>query len=146
MPVSTFEKIMLNLEPYFAIPRKTTNCSPSNYTCIDAGRCLEAQGDCNAEFWAVLDGDLPLKGPYFHRNPTSIVLQSKNTWQNRNQHIRFAQNHFLRPHQQQIHAETLRNFGYHRCHILLIRITYAIICMGSLWGFLFLKLWFAVFQ
>ena len=56
------------------------------------------------------------------------------------QHIRFAQNHFLRPHQQQIHAETLGNFGYHRCRILPIRITYAIICMGFLWGFLFLKL------
>ena len=26
--------------------------------------------------------------------------------ENRNQHIRFAQNHFLRPHQQQINAET----------------------------------------
>ena len=50
MPVSTFEKIMLNLEPYIAIPRKTTNYSPSNYTCIDAEGCLEAQGDCNAEF------------------------------------------------------------------------------------------------
>ena len=48
MPVSTFEKIMLNLEPYIAIPRKTTNCSPSNCTCIDAEGCLEAQGDCNA--------------------------------------------------------------------------------------------------
>ena len=44
-------------------------------------------------------GDLPFKEPYFRRNPTSIVLQSKNTWQNRNQRIGFAQEHFFRPHQ-----------------------------------------------
>jgi len=50
MPLSTFVKVMLNLEPPIAIPRKTTNCSPPNYTCTDAGRCLEIQGDCNAEF------------------------------------------------------------------------------------------------
>ena len=54
----------------------------------------------------MLDGDLPLKGPYFRRNQTSIVLQSKNTRKNRNQHIQFAQKHFLRPHLPQIHAET----------------------------------------
>ena len=50
VPVSTFEKIMLNLEPSIAIPHKTTNCSPSNYTRIDAEGCLEVQGDCNAGF------------------------------------------------------------------------------------------------
>ena len=44
MPVSTFEKIMLNLELYIAIPCKTTNYSPSNYTYIDAEGCLEVQG------------------------------------------------------------------------------------------------------
>ena len=59
----------------------------------------------------MLDGDLPLKGPYFRRNPTSIVLQSKNTRRNRNQHIRFAQEYFLRPHLPQIHAETLAITG-----------------------------------
>ena len=36
----------------------------------------------------------------------------------------FAQEHFLRPHMPQIHVETLGNFGYHRCRILPIRITY----------------------
>ena len=88
----------------------------------------------------MLVGDLPFKEPYFRRNPTSIILQSKNTRQNRNQRIGFAQEHFFRPHQPLIHAETLGNFDYHRCRILPIRITYAIICTGSLWGFLFLKL------
>ena len=59
----------------------------------------------------MLDSDLPLKGPYFRRNPTSIVLQSKNTQRNQNQHIRFAQKHFLRPHLSQIHVETLAITG-----------------------------------
>ena len=45
-----FHKVMLNLEPPIAIPHNTTNCSPTNYTCTDAGGCLEVQGDCNAEF------------------------------------------------------------------------------------------------
>ena len=59
----------------------------------------------------------------------------KNTLHNRN--LRFAQEHFLRPHMPQIHAETLGNFGYHRCRLLPIRITYAIICMRFLWDFYF---------
>jgi len=50
VPLSTFGKVMLNLEPPIAIPHRTTNCSPPNYTCTDAGGCLEVQGNCNAEF------------------------------------------------------------------------------------------------
>jgi len=50
VPLSTFGKVMFNLEPPIVIPRKTTNYSPPNYNCTDAGGCLEVQGDCNAEF------------------------------------------------------------------------------------------------
>jgi len=50
VPLSTFGKVMLNHEPPTAIPCKTINYSPANYTCTDAGGCLEVQGDCNAEF------------------------------------------------------------------------------------------------
>ena len=40
-------------------------------------------------------------------------------------HIRFAQEHFLRPHLPQIDGETLGNFGYHRCRTLPLAITVA---------------------
>jgi len=46
--LSTFGKVVPNLEPYTAIPLKTTHCSPPNYTCIDAGGGLDVKGDCNA--------------------------------------------------------------------------------------------------
>ena len=39
-----------NLKPPIAIPRKTTNYLPPNYTCSEAGGSLKVQGDCNAEF------------------------------------------------------------------------------------------------
>jgi len=50
VPLSTFGKVVPNLEPYIAIPHKTTNCSPPNYACIDAEGGLEVKSDCNAEF------------------------------------------------------------------------------------------------
>jgi len=49
VPLSTFGKVVPNLEAYIAIPHKTTNCSPPNYTCIDAGGgSFEVKGDFNA--------------------------------------------------------------------------------------------------
>jgi len=78
VPLSTFEKVVPNLEPYIGIPHVTTNCSPPNYACIDVGVSLEVKGDCNAEFRSVLDGDFSFKRSYVHRNRL-IILQSKNT-------------------------------------------------------------------
>ena len=49
---------MLNLEPPITIPRRIINCSPPNYTCADVEGHLEIQGDCNAEFLTILDGEL----------------------------------------------------------------------------------------
>jgi len=43
VPLSTFGKVAPNLEPYIVIPHKTTNCSPPNYICIDAGGSLEVK-------------------------------------------------------------------------------------------------------
>ena len=47
--VSTFEKIMLNLEPY-CNSAQDKKLLTSNYTCIDAEGSLEVPGDCNAGF------------------------------------------------------------------------------------------------
>ena len=79
----------------------------------------------------MLDGDLPFKGPYFRRNPTSIVLQLKNTRKNRNQRIGFAQDHFfvLISHRfTRKHSETLTITG--AAFFQLELGSYVIICTG----------------